>query len=464
TPTGRGYWLVAADGGVFSFGDAQFFGSTGSLRLNQPIVAMSSDPSGLGYRFVASDGGVFNFGAPSFGSGVGRVSDSVVAMAARPQGDGYWLTTDRGDVVALGAATALGSLGADLDSLRVSVNPAFTGLSAPTAMVTKPGTRDMYVTEKAGRVRVIRDGVLDPTPVLTIDPSLITAAGERGLLSMTFNADGSRVYLLRTAADGDVMVEEYMTTAGSFVGASRRTVLTAEHSTYPNHNGGHLVWGPDGHLWISIGDGGGAGDPLGNGQNTGTFLGKVLRIDPLPSGASPYTIPADNPFVGQSGKAPEVVAYGLRNPWRFTFDRLTGDLWIADVGQGSREEIDLDTAPVTLGTNYGWPLYEGSQRYSGNNPSGAALPIFDYPHANGDCSISGGVVYRGTAMPKADGVYFYGDFCTGRIGALRQRDAVAVDHVGSIANVASIVSFTQGVDDALYAVSSSGTIWRLTVG
>ncbi len=231
---------------------------------------------------------------------------------------------------------------------------------------------------------------------------------------------------------------------------------------FSNHNGGQLAFGPDGFLYIGMGDGGSGGDPQGNGQNMNVLLGKLLRIDPSgPSGGRSYRIPPDNPFAGRSGVREEIWASGFRNPWRFSFDSPAGDLWLADVGQSTREEIDV----VTKGGNYGWAVMEGGGCFRGNDCDRAGLipPVFDYPTSGGNCSVTGGFVYRGEALPQLRGAYVYGDYCSGRIWALRY-DGSRVTEQREIADAAfQISSFAVDREGNLYALahSDSGGVFKL---
>ena len=338
------------------------------------------------------------------------------------------------------------------------------GLSSPIAVATRPGDDALFVAERGGRVRLVRGGALRAAPVLTLPAGLLSSGGERGLLGLAFDATGTRLYVDHTAPDGDVVVAEYTLTGGpeDVVAGDRRELLRIEHSAFANHNGGDLHLGPDGYLYVSVGDGGGAGDPLGSGQDLRTLLGTVLRIDPTaPAGGRPYGIPATNPFVGRADAAPEIWAWGLRNPWRIAFDRATRDLWIADVGQAEREEVDLELAGSTGGRNYGWSRLEGSRPYAGAAPPDAVGPLFEYPHDDGDISITGGRVYRGRAIPDLVGAYLYGDFGSGRVGALRQQDGALIDSAARVLTVPGVVAFGEDAAGELLAVRLSGTIVRI---
>jgi glucose/arabinose dehydrogenase len=243
--------------------------------------------------------------------------------------------------------------------------------------------------------------------------------------------------------------------------ATRRALLVIPHHDFANHNGGNLVMGPGGALYISTGDGGGGGDGLGNGQNTNSLLGKILRIDPAPSGSLQYTIPPGNPFVGQPGKRAEIWMYGLRNPWRFSLDRLTGDMWIGDVGQNAYEEIDYAPVYNQTGANWGWNLREGKHPYAGAKPPGARDPIFERDHNSGDCAIVGGYVYRSATIPAFNGAYVFGDTCTGKLRALVQKGGKVVQSKDLKLNVPATASFGQGPGGGIFVVSVSGSIHLL---
>jgi glucose/arabinose dehydrogenase len=288
--------------------------------------------------------------------------------------------------------------------------------------VPPDGTVRIFVVEQGGRAQVIQGGVLQATPFLDIR-ARVSAGGERGLLGLAFHPDyasNRRFFLSYTrtvVGQLQSVVAEYQTSAGdpNAADTTERVVLTVDQP-FDNHNGGQIRFGPDGFLYIGLGDGGGGGDPQGNGQNMDTLLGKLLRIDV--DSAQPYAVPPDNPFVGQAGIRPEIWASGLRNPWRFSFDNPTARLFLGDVGQGSFEEVDI----VTKGGNYGWNIMEGLHCFqppSGCSSSGLELPITEYSHSEG-ASVTGGFVYRGTSMSELRGRYVFGDFISGRIWALEE--------------------------------------------
>ncbi|HEX2069528.1 MAG TPA: PQQ-dependent sugar dehydrogenase, partial [Actinomycetota bacterium] len=333
-------------------------------------------------------------------------------------------------------------------------------LNAPLAMAVRKGDSTLYVAEQLGRVMAISGGKVLSRPVLNVSER-ITAGGEQGLLGIAFSPDGERVYVNYTDLDGHTRVVEY-TMRGRRADPSTQRQLLFVEQPFSNHNGGQLAFGPDGYLYIGLGDGGAGGDPFGNGQSLETLLGKVLRIDPRPGGGKPYRIPPDNPFVGRENARPEIWAYGLRNPWRFSFDRETGDLWIGDVGQNEREEIDFQPAGSDGGENYGWNLMEASLPFaSEERAKGTVLPIHEYSLAGGACSVIGGFVYRGTRIPDLSGAYLFGDFCDGRLMALRQRGGKVRERGGLGPAVDQLSSFGQDGNGELYVLSLAGPVYQI---
>ncbi len=285
------------------------------------------------------------------------------------------------------------------------------------------GSGRLFAVEQGGRIRIIRSDALVAKPFLDITDRVLSG-GERGLLSVAFPhgfATSGRFYVDYTRRpDGATVIARYRVTADADIAYSAsEEVLLVIGQPFANHNGGQLAFGPDGFLYIGMGDGGSGGDPLNNAQNPFSLLGKVLRID-AESAAPLYAVPPDNPFA-QGGGLPEIWSLGLRNPWRFSFDRLTGDLYIGDVGQNLYEEIDYQTAAAPGGGNYGWNTMEASHCYltPSCNSEGLILPVAEYDHSQGDCAVTGGMVYRGRKYPDLQGVYFYGDYCSGRVRGLR---------------------------------------------
>jgi len=305
-----------------------------------------------------------------------------------------------------------------------------TGLSAPSHIANAgDGSGRLFIVQQGGIIRLFKNGDLQPTSFLDIHTK-VSCCGERGLLSVAFPPDyanKNHFYVYYTNPGGNLVIARYGLTADPDVADpnSENIILTIAHPTFSNHNGGQLAFGPsDGYLYIGIGDGGSGGDPNNNGQNTNVLLGKLLRID-VESGAIPYAIPASNPTITPTPSRPEIWAFGLRNPWRFSFDRQTSDLYIADVGQDSYEEIDYQPAASVGGQNYGWHIMEGFHCYNATScdPTGLTLPVLEYDHSAGNCSVTGGFVYRGLQFPRMQGLYFYADYCTGRISATRHSGA-----------------------------------------
>lgn len=351
-----------------------------------------------------------------------------------------------------------------IDGLILDLQPVVTGLSSPVYLTAPSGDARLFVVEQPGRIRIVKNGQLLATPFLDIT-ARVKAGGEQGLLSMAFDpqyaANGFFHVYFTSQPSGDIVVERYGGTVGADVASATPTpVITIPHPGATNHNGGLVMFGPDGMLYMGTGDGGGGGDPNGYGQNLNVLLGKLLRLDVR---ALPYTIPASNPFVGQAGRRGEIWAYGLRNPWRYAFDRGASPtaLYIADVGQNRYEEIDVVPAS-TGGINYGWNVMEGAHCYpSGDacNRTGLQLPVLEYDHASGSCSITGGFVYRGTAIPEASGQYFFSDYCAGFLESLDPNGFTP--RRWNVPDVGNVLSFGEDSAGELYMLSANGTAYRL---
>ncbi|MFD0250445.1 PQQ-dependent sugar dehydrogenase [Streptomyces sp. NPDC048594] len=326
----------------------------------------------------------------------------------------------------------------------------------PTAGAAGPGDT-VWIAERAGTVRVLNDTGLGE-PVLDISDET-TTDGERGLLGVTFDDDFAHFYISYTDLQGTSTIDEFAVQDGTIQEDTRRTVLTQEQPE-SNHNGGDITFGPDGYLYIAFGDGGGGGDPDGNGQKLDTLLGKLLRIDP--QGGTPYAVPEDNPFVGDPGARSEIWSYGLRNPWRFSFDAGSGDLLIADVGQSEWEEIDWAPADSKGGENYGWAQMEGTHPFrGGTEPANHVPPIHEYDRNGLGCSVTGGYVYRGQAIADLEGQYVYSDYCDGTLRSLEiDNGKVTAEHDLGV-NGGEVVSFAQDTDGELYALAIGGTVWRV---
>jgi glucose/arabinose dehydrogenase len=332
----------------------------------------------------------------------------------------------------------------------------------------KDGTNRLFIVEQRGKIYVLESNFqMHDTPFLDVSGLISTEGNEQGLLGLAFHPqykDNGIFFIHYTDVNGDTVVARYTVSESdpNVADANSGEYVLRIDQPYPNHNGGNLIFGPDGYLYIGMGDGGSAGDPKGNGQNTRVLLGKMLRID-INNGSS-YAIPADNPFANDSNYAPEIWALGLRNPWRYSFDRATGDLYIADVGQNTWEEVDFQPAGQG-GQNYGWDIMEGSHQYTNDAtvPDGLTNPFFEYDHSDG-CSVTGGYVYRGTALPELQGIYLFADYCSGIIWA-SYRDAGGNWQTSTFMDTSLTVS-SFGEDDAgeLYVVNHGGTVSKLTYG
>jgi hypothetical protein len=345
---------------------------------------------------------------------------------------------------------------------QFQLTPVATGLSNPLfAGHAGDGTQRLFILEQDGIIRVLQPGEQTPTTFLDIR-SRIATIGEQGLLGLAFHpqyATTGRFFVCYTrAGDGAIVIAEYRVSADrNIADATEHVLLTSPHPTNTNHNGGMLAFGRDGYLYVGVGDGGGGNDEPNNAQNIDLLLGKILRLDvDQPASGARYSSPSDNPFVNASGRD-EIFAFGFRNPWRFSFDRMTGEAWIGDVGQDEREEIDR---VLVKGGNYGWRIYEGflctNLGPSLCSPSDYVDPVLDYSHTNGRCSVTGGYVYRGLRATLPAGVYVYGDFCSGEI-FVTNGDMQAV----LMYTAMNIASFGEDEDGELYVVDRGGTISRI---
>lgn len=348
----------------------------------------------------------------------------------------------------------------------------------PIAATSPPGDPRLFVVERGGTVRIVDNGVTLPTPFLTIPPTELSTGGERGLLSMTFAPDyaqSGRFYTYSTDLGGDIRVDLWRRSADPNVAAPQRAlVLRIEHSLRHEHNGGDLHFGRDGLLYVSTGDGGGESDPDGNAQTlirggnddqqSTALLGKLLRI--APSADSGYTIPPDNPFAGRNDARGEIYAYGLRNPFRFGFDRANGDLVIGDVGQDNAEELN-HSATQGRGANFGWRCYEGKNpnpAVPACQPAGHVPPVFEYGHAGGACAITGGHVVRDPGLPSMAGRYVYADYCIGEIRSVVPSTGAGDASAGITLGFSRIVSFGEDACGRTYVVERSGAVSRLIDG
>ena len=326
-------------------------------------------------------------------------------------------------------------------------------MASPVAGTVGPdGT--LYLAERAGPVHPLTEDGLGDAVIDVSDRT--TTDGERGLLGVAMAADSSEFYASYTDGQGDNVLVAFPVEGGTIDGSTDRTVMTIEQPQ-ANHNGGDVQIGPDGMLYWGIGDGGGGGDPLEAGQDLSTPLGAMLRIDPL--AGDPYEVPSDNPFVDEDGAVAEIWAYGLRNPWRFSFDLATDELYIADVGQSDREEVNVVDHDLA-GANYGWNLMEGTMEFAGSEPDDHVPPVFEY-ETGARCSITGGFVYRGEAIPELFGAYLYSDYCDGDIRAIVVQDGEVVDGTNLGVHGGQVVSFVQDADGELYVLDLGGTVSRI---
>ncbi|MGH7806037.1 MAG: PQQ-dependent sugar dehydrogenase [Candidatus Binatia bacterium] len=340
-----------------------------------------------------------------------------------------------------------------------------SGLDVPLDVAAaRSDASRLYVAEKTGRIRVIENGQLLATPFLDLS-ALVSNGQEQGLLGLVFHPSypsDSRFFVNYTNAAGDTRLVSYRVSANPNVAdPSSAVAILALDQPAANHNGGGLAFGPDGFLYVALGDGGGANDPSGNGQSLATLLGKLLRLD---VSVAPYAVPATNPFVGVTAARGEIWAFGLRNPFRFSFDRSTGDLYVGDVGQAAREEIDFAPSSSNGGENYGWSRTEGTQCLLGGacDRSGITFPVVEYGHDDG-CSVAGGYVYRGADVPALRGTYFYGDFCSGFVRSLRISGGNATDtrEWPELAPDGQITSFGEDAAGELYLTVQDGRVLRI---
>ncbi len=344
---------------------------------------------------------------------------------------------------------------------------AYSGLAAPIGAANPgDGSGRLFFIEQGGRIRVGSEGVLAPEPFLDIDDRVGANASEQGLLGLAFHPnyeENGYFFVNYTNNQGNTVISRFQVTAEdpNRADPGSETVLFTVSQPFANHNGGALAFGPDGYLYLGLGDGGSGGDPQNNGQSTQTLLGKVLRID-VDQGET-YGIPADNPFAGGGG-LPEIWAYGLRNPWRFSFDRATGDFYIGDVGQGSFEEIDFQPAGSPGGENYGWNIMEGFDCFQRANcdTTGLTQPVHAYPtHEEGTCAVTGGYVYRGQALPEWQGIYIYGDYCSGHVWGLFRDAAGNWQNQQLFRHSGYITAFGEDEQGEIYLVDYAGEIYQL---
>ncbi|HEX2254876.1 MAG TPA: PQQ-dependent sugar dehydrogenase [Thermoanaerobaculia bacterium] len=380
-------------------------------------------------------------------------------------------------VLALSAAPPATGQPATPDLSGLRLEPVVQGLGGAVGLA-HAGDERLFVVLQSGRIVIVRDGQRLGTPFLDLSGRVL-AGGERGLLGLAFHpryAENGLFFVDYTDPSGDTVISRFRVSGNpDRADAGSEQVLLRIAQPFANHNGGHLAFGPDGYLYVASGDGGSAFDPQCNAQDRGNLLGKILRLDvDGATGGVPYRVPPDNPFAGEAGARGEIWAYGLRNPWRFSFDRATGDLYIGDVGQGAREEVSFQPAASGGGQNYGWVVKEGTECTGRTDACPASVPacgspllvdpVVEYRHADDPavCSITGGFVYRGSRLAGVQGVYFYGDYCAGSLwgawrsgGAWRTRRLAADTGFG-------LTSFGEDAAGELYVVTAGGTLFRLT--
>jgi len=344
--------------------------------------------------------------------------------------------------------------------------PIASGLDRPVALETAPGDPGrLYLVEQPGRVLVWKDGKVAPAPFLDMRGRAKARHSEQGLLGLAFHPGftrNRRFFTYYTDSRGDSVLSEWAAKSADEADPSSERVVLTQKQPYSNHNGGQIAFGPDGKLYLGLGDGGSGGDPQNNAQDLASWLGKILRLDI--DGEKPYGVPKDNPFAGKKGARPEIWAWGLRNPWRFSFDGTR--LFIADVGQDKWEEVDLEDLRDGGGKNYGWRFFEGEKPHkdAAEAPKDLVSPIAAYGHHHGACSVTGGFVYRGKALPALRGAYLFGDYCSGEVWSLTEtpgrgweRASVALD----APREPRISSFGRGADGELFLIDHEGIVYRL---
>ena len=355
------------------------------------------------------------------------------------------------------------------DPAQIELTPVADGFERPVFVThADDGSNRLFVVEQFGKIWVIEDGVRLEPPFLDIKGLLTQSAfehllTERGLLGLAFHPNyltNGRLHINYTDVDGDTVVARYHVTSNNpnIAHPGSAAIILQVDQPDKEHNGGHLAFGADGYLYIALGDGAFRNDPLGAGQNTQILLGSILRIDI--DGGNPYSIPNDNPFVNDDNGLDEIWVYGLRNPWRFSFDRQNGDMYIGDVGQAEWEEVNFQPGDSTGGENFGWKIWEGRHLFGSGTAENYIAPIFDYSHSEG-CSVAGGYVYRGDAIPDLQAVYLFGDWCTGLIWASYRDTNLEWQSSKFLETGLRISSFGEDEDGEIYVVDYSGTIYRI---
>ncbi|MFN8481793.1 MAG: PQQ-dependent sugar dehydrogenase [Anaerolineae bacterium] len=367
------------------------------------------------------------------------------------------------------SATAAPAPTFDPKATTIRLERVVSGLQNPTAIANAgDGSNRLFILEKGGVIRIVKDGAVLPQPFLDITNLVYSTGTEQGLLGLAFAPDyatSGLFYVYYIAQDRNSTLARYKVSADPNRAdpASAEVIFTAQQPSLPNHKGGELTFGPDGYLYLGLGDGGGAGDPLKNAQNLSSPLGKLLRFDVR--GSSAYAIPTDNPFKDRKDARPEIWAYGLRNPWRFSFDRATGDLYIADVGQNLWEEINVQPRASKGGENYGWNVMEGAHCFPPDSQCqtrGFVPPVAEYNHSEGGCSVTGGYVYRGKAQPALTGAYIFGDYCSGKFWALSRTPDKGWQRTLLTQATVSPSSFGEDEAGELYVVGlNQGELYRI---
>ena len=397
---------------------------------------------------------------------------------------GFWILAFCIAAAALLVAACGGGNGAATNPTGVSlrlerIDSTSLAFSFPVYLTAPPGDDGrLFVVEKGGSIKIVSKRTNALLGTFLDISSLVSTGSEQGLLGLAFDplyASNGRFYVSYTDSGGNSVIARYLVSADPNVAASSADrIILAVTQPFANHNGGMIAFGPDGMFYIGLGDGGGAGDPGNRAQNQNELLGKLLRIDVSQGAIAPqpaYAVPPTNPFVGQSGKREEIWSLGLRNPWRYSFDRQTGDLYIADVGQGNWEEVDVATSTSGRGRgiNYGWSVMEANHCYPPGTPcstSGLTVPQLEYDHSAGGCSITGGYPYRGTAIPPLQGTYFYADFCAGFVRSFRLANGAASQSFdwSALRPGGNITSFGEDASGELYIMTSGGQLYRIVQG
>jgi glucose/arabinose dehydrogenase len=406
-----------------------------------------------------------------FVSGRARISILSLAIVLTGCGAGASMRSDGSPQLAASAATAgAGGKGAGAGAAARVRLVQVGSFKQPVGVTGAPGDPSrVFVVQRAGQVMLLLNGHAQARPFLDIGDSVYSQGGdEQGLLGLAFAPNYARTgifYVDYTIPGNDIRIVQYQRSAASANladAASAHVLLTIDHHLYTNHNGGQLAFGREGDLYIGVGDGGSEEDPDNNGQNTDTLLGKILRIDPTSTGG--YTIPSTNPFVGQPGRRAEIWAYGLRNPWRFSFDRATGDLIIGDVGQNLQEEVDFAAAGTGAGANYGWSIWEGDRRNKPGNAPHAVFPVLVARHSDGYCAIIGGYVVRDRSLPRLYGRYLFGDYCRTQIESVNLNHGHPTGLRATGLNVSETSSVGEDAAGHIYITSLGGPVYRIRAG